>query len=228
MSSPPPPARAKSAHAPRLCLANPPPRKDLFRGRSCTFERSAIEISDAAANIINAASQRRRANLHPRNEMGLRSSGPFRLVSKAEGIQHANKSWRAGLRDTRMNCIHCQTELSANYSGGNCPNCGNRLPQEQASAQGRWSMFFAMLLTPAICCFLSYVLFDMPPLGGLFGVVGGLVSGLFCTRMVIRSLAASGRRSALLSFGIGVLLCGLSFFLCGLGCSAGWNFVQSL
>ena len=142
----------------------------------------------------------------------------FRLARDGEGIQHAVKSQRASLRDTRMNCIHCQTDLPANYFGSHCPNCGKGLLRENPLPRRRWLLFFVVLLVPSVSSFGALAL-NLGFLAGLFGIFGSLISGLFCTFILIRILPVSGWRRALLAWVIGVLLCGLSFFLSGLGCS---------
>jgi hypothetical protein len=126
-----------------------------------------------------------------------------------------------------MNCPHCQQGLPADFSLEICPHCGKDLPSEHLqggtpppAARARWPLFFGVLFAPAICCFIGFAL-NLGFLAVLSGLSGGLISGLVCTRIVIGRLAASGRRSALLTFGIGVLLCSLSYFLSGLGCSIG-------
>lgn len=81
-----------------------------------------------------------------------------------------------------------------------------------------WQKFFVVLFAPPVCCFIALAL-DIGFLAGVFGIVGSLISGVVCTGIVMKSLAASGVRRALLGMFIGVMLCSLSFFLSGLGCS---------
>jgi|ERR1700722_881686 len=126
-----------------------------------------------------------------------------------------------------MNCPHCQQGLPADFSLEMCPHCGKDLPGEHLRAETpaplgrvRWPLFFAVLFAPAVCSFIAMAL-NAGFWAVLSGLSGSLISGLACTWMVKRSLAAAGRRSAALIFGIGVLLCGLSYFLSGLGCSGG-------
>src|SRR5580692_3472523 len=128
-----------------------------------------------------------------------------------------------------MNCPHCQQCLPADFSLEVCPHCGKDLPGEHLQgvkptprARVRWPLFFVVLFAPAVCCFIAFAL-NLGWLAVLSGLAGSLISGLICTGIVIKRLAASGRRSPLLTFGIGVLLCSLSYFLSGVGCTVGVN-----
>jgi hypothetical protein len=125
-----------------------------------------------------------------------------------------------------MNCPHCQQILTSDFSAANCPFCGKEMPQEprqeallSQATPVKWPKFFMVLFAPPVCCFIALAL-DLGILAGLFGIVGSLISGVVCTGLVMKSIAASGARRALLGIFIGVMLCGLSFFLSGLGCSA--------
>jgi hypothetical protein len=54
-------------------------------------------------------------------------------------------------------------------------------------------------------------------LATLFGSPGSLIAGLFCTRILMRSVGASGPWRALAWVIIGILMCGLSYFVSFLG-----------
>jgi hypothetical protein len=153
----------------------------------------------------------------------------FKLAWIAECGQHPLASWCGRSRDSRMNCNHCQTELPANYSGGNCPNCGKELSRENSPEskvapppRRRWFIFLWVLFAPSFCSF-AFLALDLEVLAALAGVLGSLVSGVVCTRIVMSSLAEYGRGGVLLSFAIGLPLCCLCFFLSGVGCVAAVN-----
>jgi hypothetical protein len=89
-----------------------------------------------------------------------------------------------------MNCPHCQRPVDDNYTGVSCPVCGGVLPSSSLSGQSlfqphyvNWRRFYIVLLLPPVCCFVSIAL-KMDILAGIFGIVGSLVSGLICSRML--------------------------------------------
>lgn len=125
-----------------------------------------------------------------------------------------------------MNCPHCQEVLPPNGSADYCPACGEKLTGEQSTlaiAEQRrpanWLLFFVVLFAPAICSFI-FLTVNLGFLAALSAGLGSLISGLICTRMMMRRLAASGSRRLVLSFVIGILFCGLSYFLSFLGCTS--------
>jgi hypothetical protein len=125
-----------------------------------------------------------------------------------------------------MNCPHCQKELPDNYGAVYCPFCGRDLIPDETSSLFQptfepkcihWPKFFIVLLTPAICCFLALAV-DIGGLAVLFGLIGGVVSGLVCARMIMAAFNPIGLKRSIVYFGLAMLLCGLSFFLCFVGC----------
>jgi hypothetical protein len=125
-----------------------------------------------------------------------------------------------------MNCPYCHQSLPTDQSVAYCPFCGKELPQDRAQsvvlsplARTTWPTFFIVLFAAPICCFIALAL-NLGFLATLFGSLGSLITGLVCTRILMRTLRATGTRRALLCFAIGVLMCGLSYFLSALGCTA--------
>jgi hypothetical protein len=125
-----------------------------------------------------------------------------------------------------MNCPHCQKELPATYAETWCPLCGRDLEPEGVGAPARqafepgyvtWRKFFIVLLAPPVCCFLALAAgLELPAF--LFGMFGSFVSGLWCARMIINGSNLTGFKNRLTQFGVAMLLCCLSIFLCFIGC----------
>jgi hypothetical protein len=93
-----------------------------------------------------------------------------------------------------------------------------------------WPLFFAILLAPAVCCFVAGTSWLAP----LFWFFGSLIAGMICTEMLMKSVEETGvgrvmsveetgLGRALFRFMITVLLCGLSLFLSYLGCTTAPN-----
>jgi hypothetical protein len=125
-----------------------------------------------------------------------------------------------------MNCPHCQQTLPANQSAVNCPFCGKELPLDHQQdiipsprVRTKWLTFFIVLFASPICCFIALAL-DLGFLAVLFGSLGSLITGLVCTRIIMRIFSTSGARRVLLYFAVGILMCGLSYFLSAVGCTA--------
>jgi hypothetical protein len=125
-----------------------------------------------------------------------------------------------------MNCPHCQKELPANSGAAWCPFCGRDLLPNEAGSQPqpafeqnhvRWPKFFIFLLAPAICCFLALAV-DVGGLAVFSALLGSLISGLICTRIIMGAINSTGLKRAMVHFGLAIILCGLSFFLCFVGC----------
>jgi hypothetical protein len=124
-----------------------------------------------------------------------------------------------------MNCPHCQKALPENYGVAWCPHCGRELLPDKADSppqvfepnQISWPKFFVVLLAPAVCCFLALAV-DLGGLAILPGLFGGMISGLICTRMIMEGVNLTGIKKAITCFGLAVLLCCLSYFLCFVGC----------
>jgi hypothetical protein len=102
-----------------------------------------------------------------------------------------------------MNCPHCQQVLPK-IPPADCPFCGKPLPQ-------RTLLLFSVLLAPPVCSFIFSSL-KLKILAVLFGVGGSLISGLFCSWMVIGPLKNCGLQRVFLFFGVGALFCCLIFF----------------
>ena len=100
------------------------------------------------------------------------------------------------------------------------------MPQEHAPEAllsppvgASWLIFFVVLFASPVCCFIASAL-NLGILATWFGCAGSLIAGLVCTAILMRNLEVSGAKAVLLCFVIGVLMCGLSYFLSGLGCTA--------
>lgn len=124
-----------------------------------------------------------------------------------------------------MNCPHCQQLVPMDHPAASCPFCGKELSLENPPMaplaqplRANWPLFFAVLFAPPVCCFIALSL-DVGFLAVLFGALGSLISGVVCTRIVMRNFGSIRWRRALLQIIIGVLLCGISFSLSFLGCT---------
>jgi hypothetical protein len=128
-----------------------------------------------------------------------------------------------------MNCPHCQRELPEKYGTGWCPFCGHDLPSNQIDTLQspprpviepnhiNWPKFFLILFAPAVGCFLALIV-DIGGLAVLFGPFGGSISGLVCAHMIMEAVNFTGSKRTMIHFGLAILLCALSFFLCFVGC----------
>ncbi len=125
-----------------------------------------------------------------------------------------------------MNCLHCQKELPANYAEAWCPFCGRDLEPDSSGTAAlpafeanyiNWPRFFIVLFVPPVCCFLALAV-GIVDLAGIFGVFGSFISGLVCTRMIMGRTNLVGLKRAAAHFGLAMLLCCLSCFLCFVGC----------
>jgi hypothetical protein len=127
-----------------------------------------------------------------------------------------------------MNCPHCQKELPENHGAVYCLFCGRDLVPEETgilppifeSNRFHWPKFCMVLFTPAVGCFLSLAM-DVSGLALIFGLVGSVASGLICARMIMGSLHLAGSKRFLVHFVLAMLLCGLAWLLCFLGCAGG-------
>jgi len=130
------------------------------------------------------------------------------------------------MSEIKFACTHCQEELPANYAAEWCPFCGRDLPSGGTGAPTRpafepgyvtWRKFFIVLLAPPVCCFLALAVgLELPAF--LIGMFGSFVSGLWCARMIINGSNLTGFKNGLAQFGVTMLLCCLSVFLCFIGC----------
>ena len=125
-----------------------------------------------------------------------------------------------------MNCPHCQKELPANDAAAWCPFCGRDLEPDAAnlasqpafaSSYVNWPKFFVVLFAPPVCCFLALAV-GVGGLAVIFGLFGSLISGLVCARMIMEGINLAGFKKAATHFGLIILLCCLSCFLCFVGC----------
>ena len=118
-----------------------------------------------------------------------------------------------------MNCPGCQKELPGYSVATLCPFCGEELSLPVFQPVWiSWIKFFAVLFVPAIGCFLAGAINSIG-LAVLFGLLGSLISGLVCARMLMRGVNLTGFKSFLVHFGSALVLCGLAWFLCFLGCT---------
>src|SRR5450755_523679 len=109
-----------------------------------------------------------------------------------------------------MNCPHCQKELPANSGAAWCPFCGRDLLPNEAGSQPqpafeqnhvRWPKFFIFLLAPAICCFLALAV-DVGGLAVFSALLGSLISGLICTRIIMGAINSTGLKRSMVHFGL--------------------------
>jgi hypothetical protein len=118
-----------------------------------------------------------------------------------------------------MNCPGCQKELPGFSVATRCPFCGAELPLPVFQPVWiSWPKFFAVLFAPALGSFLAGAIRS----GGLillFGLLGSLVASLICARMLMKGVNLTGFRRALFHSGLALVLCGLTWFLCFLGCT---------
>lgn len=119
-----------------------------------------------------------------------------------------------------MNCPGCQRELPGFSLATLCPYCGAELPKPMFQPIWvSWPKFFAVLVAPAVVCFLAGTI-DSLGLVILSGLFGSLISGLVCARMLMNGVTLQGYQRALVHFCLGLAMCGLTWFLCFLGCTA--------
>ena len=125
-----------------------------------------------------------------------------------------------------MNCPHCQKELPENFTGDNCPACGQALNREVAAPVRRKFhalLFFAALLAPPLLTLLAASLTDKSndglPVG--IGFFGGGAAGILCGILLGIFLGTKPVSRFILSFVFVAVFVPVCVFLCFLGCSAG-------
>ena len=122
------------------------------------------------------------------------------------------------LAHPKMNCPHCQKELPENFTGDNCPACGQVVNREVAAPARR--KFHALLFFAAL---LAASLTDksndgLPVAIGLFG---GGAAGILCGIWLGIFLGTKPVSRFILSFVFVAVFVPVCVFLCFLGCSAG-------
>ena len=117
-----------------------------------------------------------------------------------------------------MKCTGCQKALPDFSFATLCPFCGAELPKPVFQPVWiSWPKFFAVLVAPALGTFLAVAInsIGLAILSGL----GSPISGLVCARMLMCGVNLTGFKRALVHFGLALVLCGLTGFLCFLGCA---------
>lgn len=122
-----------------------------------------------------------------------------------------------------MNCPHCQKVLPANYGATYCPFCGMGIPVGEsplpvngpslATVRIHWSVFFAVLLAPALLTSISSFLgrgYDNESLSPGIAFLGSLAAGFACGIMVAFHI---GKNTAT-RFVLGLLFSAAFAFFC--------------
>ena len=118
-----------------------------------------------------------------------------------------------------MNCPRCQKELPGFSLATLCPFCGEELPLPAFQPVWiSWPKFFAVLLAPALGSFLAIAI-NGGWLALPFVFLGSLVSGFVCARMLMNGINLTGFKRTVANFGLALILCGTTLFLCFLGCT---------